>query len=136
MAMELVYLRFGTLPIGGKSYNREKKKHEAGVGVWEAIQEGGTETSRPMYRILLPRLKRDDWQAAMVELHASHGKPCFLVTGKVLKGFGSFGETLLSDVKIVDEVNPCAGRNWRELLDRPLDAEAESGEYEQVGAGE
>jgi hypothetical protein len=129
MAMALVYLRFGVLPIGGKSYNREKKKHEAGVGVWEAIEEECGD--RKQYRILMPRMKRDEWQRAAVELHASHGKPCFLVTGKVLKGFGSFGETLLGDVKIVEEVNPCAGRNWRELADRPLDAEQDeaAGEY-------
>lgn len=110
--MNLVYIRFGELPIGGKSYNRERKKHEAGVGVWEAIEEGGK------YRILLPRMKRDEWQAAAVELHASHGKPAFLVKGKVLSKFGSFGETLLADVEIVEEINPCAGRMWREDLPR------------------
>jgi hypothetical protein len=124
--MEIVYLRFGVLPIGGKSYNRDKKKHEAGVGVWEAICEDG------QYRILLPRMKRDEWQPAAIELHASVGKPVFRVTGKVLTSkLGSFGETLLTDVKIVEEVNPCAGRLWREAQERPLDAEQdeEAGEY-------
>jgi hypothetical protein len=123
--MELVYLRFGTVPECGQSYNREKKKHEAGVGVWEAIDEGGK------YRILLPRMKRDEWQAAMIELHASHGKPCFLVTGKVLNKFGSFGETLLTDVVIVEEINPCAGRAWRQPFAGP-DERAEDHEQEEA----
>lgn len=125
--MEIVYLRFGVLPVGGKSYNREKKKkHEAGVGVWEAIEEGGK------YRILLPRMKQDEWQVAAIELHGSHGKPVFRVTGTMLKKFGSFGETLLSNVQIVEEVNPCAGKMWREALVCPEDESSteEEGAYE------
>lgn len=128
--MPIVYLRFGELPVGGKSYNRDKKKFEAGVGVWEAIEEGGTEQSRPHYRILLPRMKRDEWQPAMIELHASQGRPCFLVTGELVNKFGSFGETLLKNVQIVEEINPCAGRAWRQLLDRPDDTPEE---HEQEG---
>lgn len=134
--MAIVYLRFGELPIGGKSYNRDTKKHEAGVGVWEAVEEGGTEQNRPLYRILLPRMKRDEWQPAMIELHASHGKPCFLVMGKVLNKLGSFGETLLSDVQIVQEVNPCAGRAWREVLQRFDSESSDEEEQEQEGAFE
>lgn len=113
--MEIVYLRVGELPIGGKSFNRTTKKHEAGVSVWDAIEfdEEG------QYRILMPLLKRDQWEAAGIDFHASYGKPVYLVTGKVLKARGSIGETLMTDVVIVKEVNPCAGRAWRNLLDRP-----------------
>lgn len=123
--MKVVYLRFGELPVAGRSYNRDCKKLEAGVGVWEALDEGG------QYRLLLPRMKRDEWQRAAIELHASHGKPCFVVTGTVLNKFGSFGETLLTDVQIVEEINPCAGRPWRQLLARP---EELAEEHEQEGA--
>ncbi|BDD79765.1 hypothetical protein [Burkholderia phage FLC9] len=118
--MKIVYLRFGVLPAGGKSYNREKKKHEAGVGVWEAIEEDCGD--RKQYRILLPRMKQNEWQGAAIELHGSHGKPVFRVTGRVLSKLGSFGEPLLADVQIVEEINPCAGKMWREAL--PCESEA------------
>lgn len=122
--MEVVYLRFGELPEGGKSYNRAAKKLEAGVGVWEAIQQDGK------FRILMPALKRECWEDAAVELHSSYGKPVFLVTGRVLKQTGRFGETLLTDVKVIEEVNPCAGRAWRELFMRP-DASSEDETLEE-----
>jgi hypothetical protein len=127
--MKLVYLRFGELPVAGRSFNRDCKKLEAGVGVWEAYEvDCGV---RKQYRLLMPRMKRDEWQRAAIELHASHGKPCFVVTGTVLNKFGSFGETLLTDVQIVEEINPCAGRPWRELLDRP---EELAEDHEREGA--
>jgi hypothetical protein len=123
--MKVVYLRFGELPVAGRSYNRERKKLEAGVGVWEAIQ------TVEQYQILMPRMKRDEWQPAAIELHASHGKPCFVVTGTPLTKFGSFGETLLTDVQIVEEINPCAGRAWRQQLERP---EELAEDHEREGA--
>jgi hypothetical protein len=105
--MEIVYLRAGDLPEGNKSINHRTKVHEAGVSVWEALRmEDGT------YRLLMPAVKRTQWEAAATDIHWSYGKPFYLITGKVLKERGSVGEPLLKDPVLGEQVKVVVGRPW------------------------
>lgn len=103
------YLRAGDPPASGHSFNHLTNRHEAGVSVWDAIEING------VYRLLLPALTKEVWEYCSYDLGSGFGRPFYEVTGRVLPTVGSLGETLLADVKIVKEINPCVGEQWRIL---------------------
>jgi hypothetical protein len=93
----LKYIRFGDLPLGGKSSifrNGEiKEGTENGVSVYEAIIING------IIKVLLPQIKSQ----TIVSLEWVSNRPIFIVDGE-LCGYGSDGEVLLKNCRIVESV--------------------------------
>lgn len=96
--MESIWIRFGDLPVGGKSGihagDEGKVGEEIGVSCYDAIKyDDGT------IKIIMPSLK----YSCCVSLSGLIDRPAFEVEG-IMIGEGSDGEPLLAEARIVKKL--------------------------------
>lgn len=96
------YVRFGNLPSTGISKNNLTEESEIGVSVYEAIERDG------IISVLLPRLT----ESACVSLSGVLSRQAHWVDGHLV-GYGSDGEPLLADCKIICDAEVNAPTEWR-----------------------
>lgn len=87
-----IYIRFGALPKGGKSRNWASGEYERGVSVYRARYNVNTGTYQPFGALPGAEIA-----------HLLRGSKILLVTGDKV-GTGSDGEPLLSNVRIIAEL--------------------------------
>lgn len=87
-----IYIRFGTLPKGGRSRNWASGEYERGVSVYRAHYNINTGTYQPFGALPGAEIA-----------HLLRGSKIWLVTGDKV-GTGSDGEPLLSNIKIIAEL--------------------------------
>lgn len=93
----IIYIRFGDLPIGGRSTNYLTGEKEIGISVYEGIEREDGE-----YSIVFPNLT----ESCCVSLSGCLQRKAYLVEGEVV-GRGSDGEPLLTKCRIIREINFC-----------------------------
>jgi len=87
-----IYIRFGALPKGGRSRNWASGEYERGVSVYRARYNVNTGTYQPFGALPGAEIA-----------HLLRGSKILLVTGDKV-GTGSDGEPLLSNVRIIAEL--------------------------------
>lgn len=96
-----VYIRYGEIPIDGKSkiyFGDELVGEELGVSVWETYK---------VDNVYFPKLPAEPNESAITDYFdflLSRNKKVYLVTGNKLKIEGHDREPLLEDVKIIREL--------------------------------
>lgn len=102
--MRSCYIRFGEIPIDGKSKIHRGDtliSEEQGVSVWECIECNG------VYRLLVPNPcnanAMGDIDSYLLRSHYYTSKPVFEVEGTVV-GTGSDGEPLLSNITMIKKL--------------------------------
>ncbi len=99
--MKLIFVRYGPIPESGKSTNRLTEEQEGGVSVYEAIERDGR------VQIIVPSMT----YGVHVTLSGFVGQPAYIVEGEVV-GYGSDGEPLLANCRIVGGVRPEQFAGW------------------------
>ena len=100
-SMRLCYVRFGHIPKDGQSLNHYTKYKEDGVSVYEALERDGK------YQILLPKIESVVTLGMLFNISQNISllkeNPLFEVEGELI-GYGSDGEPLLKDCRIIKEI--------------------------------
>ena len=99
--MRIIFVRFGEIPRTGRSKNYSTGQEEAGVSVYEAIERDGR------IQIIVPSMT----YGVHVTLSAFVGEQAHIVEGEVI-GYGSDGEPLLRDCRVVGEAGPERFAGW------------------------
>lgn len=87
---EELYIRFGDLPPGGRSWNDDAQEWEAGVSVYKAEWQS---EDRDIVCIEVPR----GAQTGTIDLVAD--RPVYIVTGTLLPERGGDGEPLMANCR-------------------------------------
>ncbi|MBX6750942.1 MAG: hypothetical protein IRY85_14930 [Micromonosporaceae bacterium] len=98
-----MYIRFGDLPEGGKSYNNETGTYEAGVSCYRAEWQS---SDRDVICVSVPS------DICIGTINQIADRPVYIVTGDLLDERGGDGEPLLINVTAeyvgpVEIVNYC-----------------------------
>jgi hypothetical protein len=85
---ETMYVRFGALPEGGRSWNDEAEDWEAGVSVYAAEWQS---TDKDIICVSIPT------EGCVGTINGVQNRPVYIVTGDLLDECGGDGETLMAN---------------------------------------
>ena len=99
---EVMYIRFGDIPAGGRSLNQETDTYEAGVSVYRAVWDS---KDRDVVSVFVPS------EICWGTIREVMDRPVYIVTGRVLDEVGGDGEPLMVDV-VAELVGPVEAVNY------------------------
>ena len=85
---ETMYVRFGNLPEGGRSWNDEAEEYEAGVSVYRAEWQS---SDKDIICVTVPA------DHCIFTVRQVEDRPVYIVTGDLLDERGGDGEPLLTN---------------------------------------
>lgn len=100
---ETMYVRFGTPPASGRSWNNDLCVEEPGVSCYRAEWQS---SDRDVICVFLPS------DICIGTLNQCDDRPVYIVTGDLLDEPGGDGEPLLANVTVIELVGPVEVVNY------------------------